>query len=312
MGNVGEVMSARLLVVVLLVTHASHTLSGSIEGKEPTTAGSDRELSDKEYRQLLLQLKKRRTHFLRENATLSHRRYDELFSGKCDQENTRNCWVLAALGAIPLEHREALFRTSIEKVGDAYAIRFPLGSSKAQIIRVTREDLAPQIVMENGKEKAYKPVKSSYGWQIMEAAFTLHQFGRDSKGQVNRQGSNGGRAHKALRELVPIRSESLEIIFHRSESLSSDETRRHAALRRFASYRPGISMYVASSLKENPPFKLAPKHAYVVQLIDNDSRQIMLINPHNSDRPLVLTYEQFLKGFRRLFCLEISLEDTFR
>ncbi len=305
-------MSIRLLIVVILVSCASHALNGSVKGEDSAAAGSNGELSNKEYRQLLLQLKKRKKFFLRENATLSRRRYDDLFSGKCDQENTRNCWVLAALGAIPLEHREALFRTSIEKVGEAYEIRFPLGSSKAETVRVTKEDLAPQVVIEDGKEKAYRPVKSSYGWQVLEAAFILHQFGRDAEGQVNRQGSNGDKSHKALRELLPTRTESEEIISHRREPLSTNETRRHAVLRRLASYRPGISMYVASSLIEKPPFKLAAKHAYVVQMIDNDSRNVMLINPHNSDRPLVLTYEQFLEGFRRLFCLEISLEDTFR
>jgi len=276
------------------------------------SAGSTDKLTDKEYRKQLLEFKKRKKLYLREHVTISRDLYNTMFSGKCDQENTANCWVLAALGAIPLEHRETLFRTSIKKVGNVFEIRLPMGSSKAKTIEVTADDLNPQAVVEKGEEKLYRPVNSSYGWQILEAAFTLHQFGRDSKGQVNRRASNFGKPYKALQELVPTRQKSLNIISNGTEPFFLNDARQEEILEKFSSYRPGICMYVASSLRKDPPYKLVARHAYVVHEINDSSNQVLLLDPYDSERPLVLTYEEFLKGFRRLYCLEIDLEETFR
>lgn len=301
-----------IFLVTLLVVLASHASIESAQSKNTTTSKSDDKLSDKESKRLLPQLKKRKKAYLRKNSTLTKDHYSELFSGKCDQENTRNCWVLAAFGAIPREHREALFRTSFKKVGDAYEVRFPLGSSEAEATRVLEQDLQPQVVEEDGKEKSYRPVKSSLGWQILEAAYTLHQFGRDEKGQVNRQASNYGWAYKALLELVPIRPNATVKIYHRKKPLSASEKRKKAVLQQLADYRPGISMYTATSLREDPPFKVRPNHVYVVQTVDKKTQRVMLIDPYDSDRPLVFTYQEFMLAFRGLYCMEISMTDTFR
>lgn len=300
------------ILLIVLAGPVSLTLSDSTRGKDTPAPKSDSELSEKETKRLLLQLKKRKKSYLRKNGTLTKDHYNELFSGKCDQENTKNCWMLAAFGAIPREHREALFRTSFQKVGDAYEVQFPLGSSKAKAIRVVEQDLEPQVVQEEGKEKIYQPVQSTAGWQILEAAYTLHQFGRDEKGRVHRQASNGGKAYKALQKLVPITSSATVNIYHRREPLSASEKRKQSALQQLSAYRPGISMYTAASLREDPPFKVKPRHAYVVQMVDKKTQRVMLINPHNSDRPLVFTYQEFMLAFRGLYCMEISLTNIFR
>jgi hypothetical protein len=56
----------------------------------------------------------RRTRYLTRHATLSRDDYEVLFSGPCGQRNSADCYLLAALGSIPMTHREALFRTSIK------------------------------------------------------------------------------------------------------------------------------------------------------------------------------------------------------
>jgi len=53
-------------------------------------------------------------------------------------------------------------------------------------------------------------------------------------------------------------------------------------------------------------------HAYVAPLVDQEQQAVMLINPHDSTKPLVVPYRTILNAFRVLRRVEFDVENTYK
>ena len=119
---------------------------------------------------LLEQVEIRKNKYVKDNGTLSRSEYGQLFKGGCAQQNVGNCYMLAAFGAIPLKHREALMRVSFKRTRNGCLVSFPLGSKEPKSqIEVLTSDIQPQIIVSGNRKASIRPVDSSLGWQLLEA-----------------------------------------------------------------------------------------------------------------------------------------------
>jgi hypothetical protein len=264
-------------------------------------------------------VEKRRSRYLKQHSTMSKDGYDLLFRGACDQRNTRDCFILAALGSIPLSHREALFRTSITRDEDGFVVRFPMGvSDPRDSVRVHNRDLGAQVVYIKGKRAAYQPVNTTAGWKALEAAYILLAFGRDQRGQVNREAAANGDPVTVLERIVNTNRSAKIIIAAGTNPLGADPRNVAPIADALDSFDPDRHMLILGSL--NVPSKTylidgvtyTKTHAYVVPTVDQQKQTVMLINPHDSRRPLVVPYGTVVKAFRILRRLELDVESTYQ
>jgi hypothetical protein len=265
------------------------------------------------------EVEQRRTRYLTQHATLTKDAYDQLFSGACDQRNTRDCFILAALGSIPMSHREALFRTSITRDEDGFLVKFPMGVSNARdSVRVYNRDLEPQIVFTNGKPTTYQPVNTTAGWKALEAAYILLAFGRDQRGQANREAAAYGDPVTVLERIVNTKPSAKIIVAAGKNSIAINPRNVSRTTNALNSFDPDRHMLTLGSL--NSPsreffidgIKFTKLHAYVVPAVDRQKQTVMLINPHDSRRPLVVTYGMVVKAFRVLRRLEFDVKSTYK
>jgi hypothetical protein len=261
----------------------------------------------------------RRSRYLKEHATLTKQAYTQLFGGPCNQRNTRDCYILAAIGAIPLSQREALFRTSITREEDGFEIRFPMGVSDAQdSVHVSNRDLGPQVVIVNGKRVAYQPVNTTPGWKALEAAYILLAYGRDANGQVNRQAAAYGDPVVVAERMVNTKRSARIVIGNGKNPLAGLPPNDLAAVRRiFDSFDPNRQMLMLGSLETSmrefvvDGIKFNKQHAYVAYAVDPKKQSVTLVNPHDSTRPLVISYGTLAKAFRVVRRLEFDAQSTY-
>ena len=227
--------------------------------------------------------------------------------------------MLAALGAIPVAERQALFQTSIRRNQDgSVEVQFPFGvSTPEKSVTVYPADLLPQTVPENGRPVQYRPVSSSQGWQILEAAYVPARL-RPGR----RMGRSTGRRRPAaprrssLKQMVKTKEAEIDV-FHQAGGLAKDPAKASRAFAGFDSFDPSVQMMVLGSL--DVPFdfvqagyKISRSHSYVVAGTDPERRLVMLINPHDSTRPMVLGYDDVAQAFDTYRRLELDLEKTFQ
>jgi hypothetical protein len=261
-----------------------------------------------------------RTRYLKKHATLSRDDYESLFSGPCGQRNARDCYLLAALGAIPRSQREALFRTSIKADEQGFVVSFPFGVSKSRTsIRVTSNDLGPQRVLVNGLWTSIDPVNSTDGWKALEAAYVLLIHGRDENGQVNRQAAAFGDPVAVLERIVKTNREAKIVISEGQNALAQNPRSAALVVDALNSFDPDRHMLTLGSLMNVPTpdyfidnFHFRKGHAYVLPLVDQQNESVMLINPTDSTRPLVVGYGTMLRSFRVLRRLELDLDSTYK
>jgi hypothetical protein len=264
-------------------------------------------------------VEQRRTRYLKQHASLTKEAYDSLFRGACDQRNTRDCFILAALGSIPLSHREALFRTSITRDADGFLVRFPMGvSDPRDSVRVYNRDLGPQVIFVKGKRTAFQPVNTTAGWKALEAAYILLAFGRDQRGQVNRETAANGDPVTVLERIVNTKLSAKIIVSAGSNPLVTNPKNVALVTNTLDSFDPERHMLTLGSL--NVPSKTyvldgvqyTKLHAYVVPSVDPQSHTVMLINPHDSRRLLTVRYDTVVKAFRVLRRLELDVDSTYK
>ena len=99
---------------------------------------------------------------------------------------------------------------------------------------------------------------------------------------------------------MPLKGRSV-FVHNRGQSLQSKKDDIEAV---FDTASAQEHMMTASSLDVGDPYligdvKLIPTHAYVIYGVDKENRQVMILNPHNSKKPIFLTYDQFAVGFPR-------------
>jgi hypothetical protein len=262
----------------------------------------------------------RRTRYLKRHATLSREDYEQLFSGPCGQRNSADCYLLAALGSIPQSHREALFRTSIKADDQGFVVNFPFGVSKSRTsIRVTPDDLGPQRVLVNGLWKSFEPVNSTDGWKALEAAYVLFAHGRDANGQINRQAAAFGDPVVVLEKIVKTNRSAKIVVNEGQNALAQNPRSAAVAIDALNSFDPDRHMLTLGSLVNVPTrdyfidnVHFQKGHAYVVPQVDAQNEAVMLINPIDSTRPLVISYGTLTRSFRVLRRLELDVENSYK
>jgi len=302
----------------------SHSRSGSLAflvfcafcAVRCPAAGPDRDSAPSP--KLSASVESRRDRYLSEHATLSKRDYDQLFSGACDQRNTQDCFVLAALGSIPISHREALFRTSITRDSDGYVIRFPMGVAEPRDkVHVYNHDLGAQIAYVNGKRTKFQPVKTTAGWKALEAAYILLAFGRDARRQVNREAATNGDPVKVLERIVNTIPAARIVVSAGKNPLASNPQCVARATDALNSFDPERHMLILGSLDVPSKdfvmdgIKFTKLHAYVVPVVNREKQQVMLINPHDSTKPLTISYSTVVRAFRILRRVEFDAASTY-
>jgi hypothetical protein len=262
----------------------------------------------------------RQKRYLAKHATLSRDDYEQLFSGPCSQRNSRDCYLLAALGSIPLSHREALFRTSIKADEQGFVVSFPFGISKSRTsIRVTPDDLGPQRVLVNGLWTSFEPVNSTDGWKALEAAYVLFTHGRDANGQINRQAAGFGDPVVVLEKIVKTNRSAKIVVNEGQNALAQNAKSAALAIDALNSFDPDRHMLTLGSLVNVPTrdyfidnVHFQKGHAYVVPQVDPQNEAVMLINPFDSTRPLVISYGTMTRAFRVLRRLELDVDSTYK
>ena len=312
--EMNEFLCRVLLCGALLCgTHLLSAPAGAAEPGSETDSTDSAKVSNKEEGT-------RRSRYLKEHATLKKQAYTQLFSGPCNQRNTRDCFILAAIGSIPLSQREALFRTSITREEDGFEIRFPMGVSDAHdSVHVSNRDLEPQVVLVNGKRVAYQPVNTTAGWKALEAAYILLAYGRDANGQVNRQAAAYGDPVVVLERMVNTKRSARIIIGNGKNPLAGLSPKVLTSVRRvFDSFDANRQMLMLGSLEASvrefvvDGIKFNRQHAYVAYAVDRKKQSVTLVNPHDSTRPLVVAYGTVARAFRVVRRLEFDAQNTYR
>lgn len=245
-----------------------------------------------------------------------------------------NCGALAAFGVIPTDFREELFRCSFKRVPEGWEVRIPFGRSDGQVILVKPEDLQPQTAQGSNKNRnrtlhkriqSWKPAGSSLGWQILEAAYILKVYNRDANGKMNlqdyvkpsRSDPSRLRPDDILDLLLPTDGSQRKRILHFTKSRKNDykkAKRLQGEIKRaLDAYDPRVDMYVAGTVHIPPQgVKLVGNHAYSITNVNATKNRILLFNPHDDRKPIVMSYDMFMEAFGALWCVTFDCNEAFR
>lgn len=264
---------------------------------------------------------------LRKSASLSEGRYHALFGGNLNQQNVGNCYLIGAFRAIQFSPLcETIMRTCVEEVSNGYIVRFPLGTryDDQRSIFVNSADLKPQTVMRDGKHVQLRPVQSSIGWQVIEAAFAIDKFG-----VVDRSKMEGGLGSDALTQLfgpgvlrTTIDNQRGGTPDHQNSFAHGDASIRQNVLTWLNEFNNGKDIATVNTPrsvtgKDTEQFTVDRyafyrNHAYAVQSVDKFARTITIANPHDTGKPMTLTYNQFLQAFSDISGVRFEYKNMFR
>lgn len=282
---------------------------------------------------------RRKFDYLKAHATLSDADYQFLFGGNIRQSNVGNCYLVAAFISLQNnDHADAILRTSIRKTNNGYAVRVPLGTQGGTEVEVTIQDLnSTQVVAVGTGQKILGPLDAAPGWKLLEAAFTKMRSGNST---VDRQATTGGHSGVALKELLgghgfqavenspkPQRTNMvgarapLTDAEQREEYLKEDLSEKRAAVENVLNNFSNGKHLVHLSSKQHPGgdtqkytvdnISLFHQHAYALTGVDAQNRTVTIVNPHNRDAPISMTYDQLIRAFRRVDVSTIDYNKMF-
>jgi hypothetical protein len=110
----------------------------------------------------------------------------------------------------------------------------------------------------------------------------------------------GGYAVKALTAMTS--GKEARMVYDRGKPLFENERIKNQALLRLAQIEkdPANRIAVASAGVPNMQKGIIANHAYAVLQVNTQNQRVTLANPHRSEKPIDLTFDEFLQCFRRL------------
>lgn len=142
-------------------------------------------------------------------------------------------------------------------------------------------------------------VQGPRGVQLLETAFGRYLKPSDEINTIQIL-DEGGYATKAIKALTSGKEASM--VYDNGRPLMVNDAVRTQAILRLAQIEkdPMNRVAVASAGVPNLLKGIIPNHAYAVLNASAEKQMITLANPHRSERPIDLTFDEFLQHFRRL------------
>lgn len=269
---------------------------------------------------------RRKSEYLEKHATLTELEYAELFGGDIKQANVGNCYLIATFVSLQHhDHAEAILRTSIRKTAaDTYAVRIPLGLKGGKEITVTRAEMNSLQTSKDGR--TLQPVNAAEGWKLLEAAFT-----KMKTGGMDRKATEGGFSNKVLSQMMG--GHDVNVIGNRTPTfgrtdnvteenysevnLTGDRARVEQVLNEFSNGRHFVHMgSIPGRRGDVTQYKIDGisiynSHEYALTGVDAKSRTVTVVNPHDSTKPINMTYDQFCRAFHEMEISTIDYKSMF-
>ncbi len=278
---------------------------------------------------------RREKQILEKYSTLPAKDYHEMFSGWGDQENVGICYFVSGLNCLRISpHAEAIIRLSM-KLPDGkeriWKVRVPMADNNSRWIPVTPEDLLPQPNPywrkanpnrdgEIDDRKDLLPLKSSIGYQILEAAFIKYV----NNGVMDRSAVEGGSPHQMLEVLLGRNCHGRDTRDVDSVELNEIPEAEQEMIQLLDDFHPSKYMAIACTASENQMgglniFRLKDvdvdfltSHAYSILKVDKFSKLVSVSDPNTPDEVIILTYQQFMKAFNSISLGEIDYSELFK
>lgn len=264
-------------------------------------------------RNVVAEMLNRQYTMLSRYSRLNDADYHRLFDGPLQQQNVGNCYLIASLEALrsmPPPRAEIILRTGvrISERGNGYDVRIPLANADGEWISVSREEL--------GVIKGLNPVQAAEGYQAIEAAYCIKKFGRP----LNRRSMTGGLGDEALHVLLSsgVRRNTLESPDVRKPFSSNAEKRAEveAWLNGFSRERFIATVNTPRRGSDTHTFTIGGNtfhytHAYALLNVNTEGRTVTVANPHDTSRPITITYDQFMNTFSDLSFVTLDYRRMF-
>ena len=217
---------------------------------------------------------------------------------KLGQHNIGDCYLLANLYALSRSPKGQKIIENMVHVDDSGNYIVKLYSNLKPII-ISPEQLDGQSV--NGKNKIC--VSGDLGIRAIERAYgrMVNRF-EDTGRTLHMEIDDGGYPDIALRKLTGI------------ESRTFKPKNSNIQQKLYEISSKGLDNYVLTCTTPNGRFngfvdkerRFHERHAYGVKNIDQYSRTIEIVNPHNTMFSKIITWDEFAKHFDRLYVGELS------
>jgi hypothetical protein len=257
-------------------------------------------------RHVIAEMLNRRRNLLRRYATLTEEDYHALFDGPLQQQNTGNCYMIAAMESLRNSpHAEAVLRTSVRREGTTFVVTLPLGDALGEPITVTEAEMG--AVRHRGED--LQPVRAAAGWIALEAAIMKKTYGTVDRPRAN----EGGRAETSLELMLgsAVDQQILTVLSgFREEAeqwLNTFSTQRSIAT---ASTRPHPRGDQETFTVGGMQFHYS--HAYAILNVDARNQTVIVANPHNTGVHMRLTYDQFIQAFLLIRSVRVNYTTMFR
>ena len=252
-----------------------------------------------------------------------------LFRNDLRQQNVGNCYLIAAFNSLKQSpHFHELMAMSIRQTSpperSGYVVSFPLGSlKKTRTVHVDIGDLFDQKLHKADRKgrTSLKAVQGSLGWKILEAAFI-----KDQTGKLDRAAVEGGFGHNALGAMFQGNATRDEVgRFQQlpiAELSPRDVKQTEEWLNRFSNGQDIATVNSRVMQGKNDTYtydvqgtyglvKIFYQHAYSIQSVDKFARRVVVKNPHDTSKAIVLSYEDFMKAFTHVSSVKLDFDKLF-
>ncbi|MFA7685938.1 MAG: hypothetical protein WCX95_04020, partial [Candidatus Gracilibacteria bacterium] len=283
---------------------------------------------------------------LQERSTLSEQEFQASFKDKkasLRQGNVGDCYLVAGLNSLRRSpFFETIVRLSVKPTTQGgqsgWEVKIPLGDVNGETVFVAKSELGSHPNPNVGKpdrhgkiddRKVLTSMSGPEGLQILEAAFV-----KSKTGILNRALVEGGFGHQALQHLIGAKS------FEKERVSASDQSPEHLRENR-TSLGYGLSSpfktgseFARQKAREfldkfdntndiatvntpphekghNAAFKIGGQefyfsHAYSLIAVNKGAGTVTVVNPHNTNVKIELTYDQFMETFAQVSSVRVN------
>ncbi len=254
------------------------------------------------------------------------------FQADLRQRNVGDCYLIAAIHAMSNSpHFEMIVRSSTKRLPDgSWEIKVPFMSREHRTINISLDETLPQEnrnfhkLDDEGqidRRRIFWPVGGKEGLQVLEAAYIKYKFG-----DVDRLKAEGGLGEDALLRLCGgdnfLIHKIDSAVYHRGGKV--EEKRLNTLLGEDAEYLDyflksfdpeihiatagsmgtdrstpkGWILDIVNSFKEDSGLaQILTGHEYSVSKVDPKKKIITIFDPHDTSKPIDLTFKEFKKKF---------------